>query len=486
MLVDMSPKPALRRDRAPTVPGTRLVAGLVGLVLAVTACTGGSGTVGTPAADIAVSATPQAPATDGARTPDARTDAPDTPTAGPTTEEQPDRAPAVVPGASTTPPPDAPGLGDEPGTVVVTDADATVSLVDPGTGDRAPGLGGGSGFSQATPSDDGGLLVATTTLRDDEGEVTPVLTVAGDGGTDTVAMPFGAYYHAVAPTGQAVASLGNAGPASVGLVVTDLAAGTATQVDDGRPYFFDWGPDGTELAVHVGTDVLGVVTTDGRRRLFAVTPGQFQAPAWTEDGRLVVVLGGGPAAVPVARSVAAPARTVQGQADGTLAVLDPQDGAATDLAPVDGPVAFDVAAGRVAWITGAPGGGATIGGLEVVDLDGGGRQRLADDDVVLVQWSPDGDRLLFAVADPAAGLVPHVWDGDTVTAYAPAVPSTTFFEQYLPFWAQYARSISLWAPDGSAFVMVDAGLGREATVVVQALDGARTDLGPGQMAVWSR
>jgi hypothetical protein len=44
-----------------------------------------------------------------------------------------------------------------------------------------------------------------------------------------------------------------------------------------------------------------------------------------------------------------------------------------------------------------------------------------------------------------------VWDGQENRAYAAIVPSRTFLQAYLLFFDQYARGMTIWSPDSSAF-----------------------------------
>ena len=69
-----------------------------------------------------------------------------------------------------------------------------------------------------------------------------------------------------APTGTHVAYLGNSPDgAGVAMGIVDVAAGTARLVDSGAPYYLDWAPDGSRLAVHVDSTFLGFVDLDGNR-----------------------------------------------------------------------------------------------------------------------------------------------------------------------------------------------------------------------------
>ncbi len=358
----------------------------------------------------------------------------------------------------------------------MTGADGTVSTVDPGDGQVTP-LDGVTGAQQVTPSPDGSTLVFTQ-LDDDD---TPVIAIARDGDITRIPVPTPPYFHLVSPDGMQVASLGDAPDGGgVSLLVTDLATATTREVDRGRPYFLSWRPDGTRLAANVDSSVLTTLDPDGTRTPLALAPGAFQAPVWTAEDELVVVLAPpGAQAVPISTGLAAQA------VDGSLAVVDPVDESTTMLAPVSGGVSFDVGADRVAWVAGDSTQVDSLGPLEVIGLDGTGRTVISDADVAMFEWSPDGQHLLFHVIEPEGGLAPHVWDGTNVTAYEAFLPTATMVTQYLPFWPQYAVAITQWSPDGAAFAVATADpASGSGTVVVQALDGRRNALTAGAMVVW--
>ena len=80
-----------------------------------------------------------------------------------------------------------------------------------------------------------------------------------------------------------------------------------------------------------------------------------------------------------------------------------------------------------------------------------------------------------------------VWDGADTQALGRVIPSDTFLRDYLRYFDQYARSMTPWAPDSSAFVY--AGEGEDGTrgIWVQSVTGEHLPrrVADGVYAGWS-
>jgi TolB protein len=266
--------------------------------------------------------------------------------------------------------------------------------------------------------------------------------------------------------------LGNdPGGAGVALLLIELGADDARIVEVGQPYYLDWHPRDPTLVVHVGPGDLALLDAGGERDRVAVELGDFQAPAWTGEGGVLAPVSSEGATASLGPEIQA---TIE-----ELAVIDATDGSYRPVAVVDEMVMFEASGERLAYVEGDAG----LGPLTVVGLDGKGRVEVADDDVVAFEWSPGGDLLLYLVLDAGAGLVPHIWDGEEVDRFAPFEPTDVFVSQYLPFWSQYVRTITQWAPDGGAFAYADGS--DQPTVWIQPREGERRAMGPGAMVSWS-
>jgi TolB protein len=128
------------------------------------------------------------------------------------------------------------------------------------------------------------------------------------------------------------------------------------------------------------------------------------------------------------------------------------------------------------------------GVLAVLDLRSGVQAVVSPDEVLGFEWSPDGSRLLFLTAsgdDRPQRMRWNVWSGTEITPFEPFVPTALYVRDYLPFFDQYARSQTAWAPDGNAFAYAGTSEDGRSGIWVQRLGSASPAyLGPGEMVSW--
>jgi hypothetical protein len=253
------------------------------------------------------------------------------------------------------------------------------------------------------------------------------------------------FYYYWSPDGSRLAYLGNAADGSgISLGMVDVAGGTQRTVDSGAPYFFDWRIDSSALAIHVANRLLAILDLEGNRSPIAVDTGPFQAPAFLPDGRIVVIT-----------------------ADHFLAAVS-ATGDVTRLAPVAGLGLFAVGGGGELVAFSDNSTGPVLGELRTVPVTGGPVTVVDPGPVAGFEWDPTGSKLLYFTFDvEAAQLIPNVAEGGEITRYPGFVPGTLFLSQYLPFWDQYSRSLTLWSAEGDAFLLPAAGDG----ILFQRLDG---------------
>jgi hypothetical protein len=243
------------------------------------------------------------------------------------------------------------------------------------------------------------------------------------------------------------------------------AAAKAVAVDASSPYYFSWGPSGEQLLAHVGADRLDRLEIDGTITPVGDVPGIFDAPVWTSDGRSLVyasVTGDGQRLV--ARDLEADRAEELVRYDGGITFAVSPDGSHVAFQVVRGPNDVDP--------------------LSVLDRETGVVERVAPTIVPAFFWSPDGTQLLFLFPETAGdgiqvlNLLPQtppdrvwfrwgVWDGESSFTTPRFIPSETFARDYLQFFQQYAQSMSLWAPDGSAFTYAGSNDSGDAGVWIQ-------------------
>ncbi len=81
----------------------------------------------------------------------------------------------------------------------------------------------------------------------------------------------------------------------------------------------------------------------------------------------------------------------------------------------------------------------------------------------------------------------NVWDGTVSIEFEPFVPTRTFLAQYLPFFGQYANSLSFFSPDGGSFTFAGSIEGRGEGIWVQQVDGGAPAalVAPGEFSTWA-
>ena len=367
---------------------------------------------------------------------------------------------------------------DPPGLLVVSRADASIFTINPDGSGHTDLVEEKSGLVaiQPTWSPDGSRLVWTEVGHMGEIPQASIVT-SGPGGErlERIPAPVAPFYYYWSPGGDQVAFLagGPGGKVDLGILDGDLRF-----LGGAQPYYFAWAPDGRSLLTHTDLDVVSLLDTNGTATTLERTEARFQAPQWAADGtRLVYAIGSPPETGGV--------RTGAFQTNGQEIVVTDTAGAilhrlgafaglaSFELSPDGTQIAHSVTLDRDTF---------NFGPLAVTDLASGGEQTVSRHPVLAFQWSPVRDLLLYLAAEegidhPSFRWV--VWDGETSTEYARVVPTTNFATSYLPFWDQYARSHTLWAPDGSAFSYSGLDEQGRPAVFVQTLEG---DSGPSRIA----
>jgi TolB protein len=363
------------------------------------------------------------------------------------------------------PPPSVDVAGDR---LVVLDDDG--NLVTLGSNGRDPlalttGASDALVVRQPVPSPDG-RFVAWAEIRGAASRV--VIASRDDADRHEVELRFAPFYLQWDPTSTKIAYLGSVG-SGIGLGVIEHATTEPTDraVGGGQPLYVSWSPDGTQMLVHVGSRDLG--RTDFAHNLDRIdaVPGTFQAPVWLPDGREVYVT----------------------RAGSLQHLVVARGGDQRVVATFRGGMLFDASPDgtRLAYRLDRPGGAQR--GVFVVDVDGGRPTRATARETSAFFWSPRSDALLLMSVEPGAQVEQThrwwMWDGRVRPVSRPFLPTPTFFNDYVPFFDQYAQALTPWAPDGSAFAFAGM-IGRRAGIWVQPVDGSKpTRVTDGQFVAWS-
>ncbi len=229
-------------------------------------------------------------------------------------------------------------------------------------------------------------------------------------------------------------------------------------VDAGSPYYWAWAPDGTVLA-HNGTHIsLLQIGASVNEQALSFQPADFKAPAFSPDGKQILVAGG--------------------EANGNSALLlaDAQGQNVRALTEYTGTIAFDWSPDgkRVAYLESDSSAAGSTGHLVVIDPAGKSKPvELKGSDVFAFFWSPDSNSLAYFTQDQATAGTPtptpdasgnspssafllklSVMDAHSgATHDVASYPPTERFLSVIPFFDQYHHSLTIWSPDSRNLVV---------------------------------
>ncbi len=373
--------------------------------------------------------------------------------------------------------------------LLVTGSDGRVTVIDP-DGTLVRELRGpvGSGHPSLQPtwapvSLDGRRIAAWTELGDD-GAFSIALGDVDTGETTRYPAPVAPFYYYWSPDAALLAFLGQNAFSPLEMGVLDYRRDSVEIIATGQPFYFDWRPDSRAMVTHVG-EALSLLTLADEAwssEDIPIRAGQFQAPAWLSEDRILIVTPDSPGSVQVSLGVAGNAQ-FHNSAPQRLILSDLETGSVLTLAELEGAAIFEPDP-TSKWVAVYD----FSGPLRVFDLAGGGETVVSESEVAAFEWSPAGDRLLFMEVDrQARALKPRVWDGNDTLVFPSFIPSRVWVVQYLPFWDQYSRSLTLWSPTGEAFTYPGmSSRSGEDQIFVQHLDESHPiTVGKGVFASWS-
>jgi TolB protein len=380
--------------------------------------------------------------------------------------------------------------------IAVVDEGGQVYTIDPDGGGRVDLNASGTIPDAAIVWSRDGSRLAFSLVSGNRGELVTI-DASGENRTTVYrdassAAPFYLYW---SPDNEHVGFLSEGAEGSLELHIAQVGQdGSATPVARGQPNYFSWSPGGERMAVHigglrgyVGTHTLGEADTHHRD----ASPALFQAPAWSpvDDTYLF-------------------ARAGSGRQDDLVLV---RDDAEVPLAQFDGGVSFAWSpdGARVAYST-FDVTGQHYDRIILVKPDGSEPRTLVDEPHFAFFWSPDGTKIAYltgrlgapstigsarrspGLAAQAGQQIELTWNVvDVESGQTAALASFAPAESFLfivPFFDQYAQSISLWSPDSRYLLLAGTPLAHSKGVYrldVEGSDDILTYIGPGEFAIWS-
>jgi TolB protein len=403
-----------------------------------------------------------------------------------------DDAPAPSP-TSVAPPEDPVSIPDLPGRMAVVDVDGDLLIGAGGTLERFVAAPERGRASQPTWSPDGTRLAYS--LATDTGTWV-VMTDADGTEIQRIATPFGTYFLFWTTDSETIGALG-AGGSGTAFGIAHVGSDTFEVLASGSFFYFDWAPDGQAIVAHEGPGGLVTVDQEGLRSPLLDGAVGYQAPEWSADGRTLyaarTVQGADLSATgPIRSDAVAQSDVGDGQGDEEpatgfqIVAIDVETKATEVLVEFPFHVSFDVspAGDRMAFTPSPSIEAVPLGPLDVLDLGTGEIERVLGDPVAGFEWSPDGTMIL-AMSVQAEGLGWHTI-GEERIDHAIGAPPNLFLLEYLQFWNQYARTLTLWAPDSSAFVFPVARTDGTSEIWVQRIDAAEAEfVANGAFASWA-
>lgn len=363
--------------------------------------------------------------------------------------------------------------------LLVQGADGNIYLVSPDGAQRFALTDDGSAsrvYAQPAWSADGSRIAWSKIDR----RGSALVTSQYDGSErNEVRVPFAPFYIAWSPRGDQLAYLSNwtvVEDPSIALRLVDVNGeeSQAQTLVDGQPLYFSWAPDGERLLTHIGNERVELQAVTGEQTPVVISGGAFQSPQWAPDGESLVY---------------ALADALQQY----LVVADLEGNLQQEITDFDGQITFAMSpdGAQVAYVASERDAGAnTLGPLYVVDMATQATRAITERPVVAFAWSPDAQKLAYLTLEPLSnrvGMRWNAWDGSQRTAYSIFSPTSTFLNNYLPFFDQYAQSHRIWSPASDALVYAGQQTDGRAGVWVQELaaDQAPRLVGPGVFASWS-
>ncbi len=291
------------------------------------------------------------------------------------------------------------------------------------------------------------------------------------------------------------------------------------KVETGSPMYWAWSPDGHTILLHVGASSQGSqdaqvsLIQDGQQpQKISDSPAAFQAPQFSPDGKAMLYA------------------STQDANEDALYLASAQGGSPNAIVTFTGAIAFAWSpdGSKIASLVTPEDADLPVQGpIFVSDASGQNRKPVTKEDVIAFYWSPDSKQIAYLTllqpgknSSSAADYLRLVMQQRTragraaknggLSAPLPQTPDiqlrwqivnladgairtlvtfspTDHFISLLPFFDQYARSVTFWSPDSQHLVYTqqEGQDGGSIWVIDTAQGSTPRKIADGTLAVWS-